>query len=129
MNIAIIGAGLAGLTAAYELRSTGSARAGAEDDLKVDVYEATDRLGGKLRTVAFEAGPTDMGAEAFMARRQDAVDFFTELGLAGSLVEPSGLRSLVWVDGETRGLPTGGVILTFTFSGLISGRNSRARRL
>ena len=110
MNIAIIGAGLAGLTAAYELRSTGSARAGEVDDLKVDVYEATDRLGGKLHTVAFEAGPTDMGAEAFMARRQDAVDFFTELGLAGSLVEPSGLRSLVWVNGETRGLPTGGVM-------------------
>ena len=110
MNIAIIGAGLAGLTAAYELRSTGSARAGKEDDLKVDVYEATDRLGGKLHTVAFEAGPTDMGAEAFMARRQDAVDFFTELGLADSLVEPSGLRSLVWVDGEARGLPTGGVM-------------------
>lgn len=110
MNIAIIGAGLAGLTAAYELRSMGSARAGEEDDLKVDVYEATDRLGGKLHTVAFEAGPTDMGAEAFLARRQDAVDFFTELGLADSLVEPSGLRSLVWVDGEARGLPTGGVM-------------------
>ncbi|MGV0380343.1 protoporphyrinogen oxidase [Corynebacterium lehmanniae] len=110
MNIAIIGAGLAGLTAAFELRSTGSARAGEEDDLKVDVYEATDRLGGKLHTVAFEAGPTDMGAEAFMARRQDAVEFFTELGLADSLVEPSGLRSLVWVDGEARALPTGGVM-------------------
>jgi len=110
MNIAIIGAGLAGLTAAYELRSTGSARAGEEDDLKVDVYEATDRLGGKLHTVAFEAGPTDMGAEAFLARRQDAVEFFTELGLADSLVEPSGLRSLVWVDGEARALPTGGVM-------------------
>ena len=109
MNIAIIGAGLAGLTAAYELHTL-SAEAGAEDDLKVDVYEATDRLGGKLHTVAFEAGPTDMGAEAFLARRQDAVDFFTELGLAGSLVEPSGLRSLVWVDSETRGLPTGGVM-------------------
>ena len=110
MNIAIIGAGLAGLTAAYELRSTGSARAGEKDDLKVDVYEATDRLGGKLHTVAFEAGPTDMGAEAFLARRQDAVGFFTELGLADSLVEPSGLRSLVWVDGEARALPTGGVM-------------------
>lgn len=110
MNIAIIGAGLAGLTAAFELRSTGSARAGEDDDLKVDVYEATDRLGGKLHTVAFEAGPTDMGAEAFMARRQDAVDFFTEVGLGDSLVEPSGLRSLVWVDGEARPLPTGGVM-------------------
>ncbi|WP_273412876.1 protoporphyrinogen oxidase [Corynebacterium appendicis] len=101
MNIAIIGAGLAGLTAAYELRGT---------DMKVDVYEATDRIGGKLHTVAFEGGPTDMGAEAFMARRKDAVDFFTELGLEDSLVEPSGLRSLVWVDGEARQLPTGGVM-------------------
>lgn len=109
MNIAIIGAGLAGLTAAYEL-SADFVHAEGKDDLKVDVYEATDRLGGKLHTVAFEAGPTDMGAEAFMARRQDAVDFFTELGLADSLVEPSGLRSLVWVDGEARGLPTGGVM-------------------
>ena len=36
MNIAIIGAGLAGLTAAYEL-GAGSARAGSNDDLKVDV--------------------------------------------------------------------------------------------
>ena len=101
MNIAIIGAGLAGLTAAYELRNS---------DHKVDVYEATDRIGGKLYTVAFEAGPTDMGAEAFMARRKDAVEFFTEVGVGDSLVEPSGLRSLVWVDGEARGLPTGGVM-------------------
>ena len=101
MNIAIIGAGLAGLTAAYELRNSGH---------KVDVYEATDRIGGKLYTVAFEAGPTDMGAEAFMARRKDAVEFFTEVGVGDSLVEPSGLRSLVWVDGEARGLPTGGVM-------------------
>ena len=101
MKIAIIGAGLAGLTAAYELRGT---------DTKVDVYEATDRIGGKLHTVAFEGGPTDMGAEAFMARRQDAVDFFTELGLKDSLVEPSGLRSLVWVDGQARQLPTAGIM-------------------
>ena len=101
MKIAIIGAGLAGLTAAYELRGT---------DTKVDVYEATDRIGGKLHTVAFEGGPTDMGAEAFMARRQDAVDFFTELGLKDSLMEPSGLRSLVWVDGQARQLPTGGIM-------------------
>ncbi|MCQ4623987.1 protoporphyrinogen oxidase [Corynebacterium sp. CCUG 69979] len=106
MNIAIIGAGLAGLTAAYELRH---GRHDGRDD-KVDVYEATDRIGGKLYTVAFEAGPTDMGAEAFMARRRDAVEFFESLGLGDSLVEPSGLRSLLWSGGAVRELPTGGVM-------------------
>ena len=108
MNIAIIGAGLAGLTAAYELRKLSSNE--DTDEAKIDVYEATDRIGGKLYTVAFEAGPTDMGAEAFLARREDAVEFFTELGLGDSLVEPSGLRSLIWSNGEARGLPTGGVM-------------------
>ena len=105
-KIAIIGAGLGGLTTAYELSKLGP----DGDKLTVDIYEATDRIGGKLHTVAFEAGPTDMGAEAFMARRTDAVEFFTELGLKDSLVEPSGLRSLVWVDGEARQLPTGGIM-------------------
>lgn len=105
MNIAIIGAGLAGLTAAYELSH---GRDGRDD--KIDVYEATDRIGGKLYTVAFEAGPTDMGAEAFMARRRDAVEFFESLGLGDSLVEPSGLRSLVWAGGTAHELPTGGVM-------------------
>ncbi|WIM68025.1 protoporphyrinogen oxidase [Corynebacterium breve] len=103
MKFAIIGAGLAGLTSAYELRKQ-------DKDAVIDVYEATDRIGGKLFTVPFEAGPTDMGAEAFLARRKDAVEFFTELGLADSLVHPSGLRSLVYSGGETKELPAGGVM-------------------
>lgn len=101
MNIAIIGAGLAGLTAAYELRDSGHS---------VDMYEATDRIGGKLYTVAFDAGPTDMGAEAFIARRKEVAELVAELGLEDSLVQPSGLRSLLYVDGETRALPAGGVM-------------------
>ncbi len=58
MKIAIIGAGLAGLTAAWELRSH-----------EVYVFEAAGRIGGKLHTVPFNGGPTDMGAEAFIRRR------------------------------------------------------------
>ena len=104
MKVAIIGAGLAGLSCAYEL---GTAEG---SDVEVDVYEATDRIGGKLLTVPFEAGPTDMGAEAFMARRKDAVEFFHQLGLADALVEPSGLGSLVYVDGRTEPLPRAGIM-------------------
>lgn len=99
MKIAIIGAGLAGLTAAYELR-----------DHEVYVFEAADRIGGKLHTVPFNDGPTDMGAEAFVARRSDAVAFFEELGLGDKLVTPSGLRPRVYTGGELHFLPQGGVM-------------------
>ncbi|MDN6130965.1 MAG: FAD-dependent oxidoreductase, partial [Corynebacterium casei] len=70
MRIAIVGAGLAGLTAAYELREVAAA-----EDSQVDVFEASDRIGGKLFTVPFNDGPVDLGAEAFLARREDAVEF------------------------------------------------------
>lgn len=101
MRIAIIGAGLAGLTAAYELRG---------EDRQVDVFEAAGRIGGKLYTVPFNDGPTDMGAEAFLARREDAVEFFHSLGLADQLVTPSGKRSLVYSQGELTNLPAPSVM-------------------
>lgn len=107
LNIAIIGAGLAGLTAAYELRRLNDAR-GAE--ATISVFEADGRIGGKLHTVGFSDGPVDMGAEAFLARRQDMVDFVTELGLADQLVHPSNLRPRVYSQGELHFLPAGGVM-------------------
>ena len=100
---AVIGAGLAGLTSAYEIRQ-------ADPEAVVHVFEAEDRIGGKLFTVPFESGPTDMGAEAYLALRSDATDFFTGLGLADELVSPSGARSLVYTGGELKALPTGGVM-------------------
>lgn len=98
MRIAVIGAGLAGLTAAVEIRRQAP-------DSHIDVYEATERIGGKLHTAAFASGPTDVGAEAFLARRVDAVEFFESLGLGDSIVHPSGLSSLVYTGGETQSLP------------------------
>lgn len=99
MKIAIIGAGLAGLSAAWQIHAL-------NPDAAVDVFEATDRIGGKLYTVAFAAGPTDMGAEAYLAYRKDATEFFAELGLSESLVAPSGLPSQIYSGGSCHALPT-----------------------
>ncbi|APT83951.1 protoporphyrinogen oxidase [Corynebacterium aquilae] len=93
MKIAIIGAGLAGLVAAYELR----------DDADVTVFEASDRIGGKLFTVPFSCGPVDMGAEAFLNYRADAREFFDELGL--ERVYPSTAKPAVYVDGALHPMP------------------------
>lgn len=99
MRIAIIGAGLAGLTAAYELR-----------DHDIEVFEAADRIGGKLHTVPFQHGRVDVGAEAFLARHSAAQDFFAELGLSEQIVAPSGLRSLIYSQGVAHPIPATGVM-------------------
>ncbi|KQB84407.1 protoporphyrinogen oxidase [Corynebacterium oculi] len=98
MRYAIIGAGLAGLTCAYEITRR-------DPQAAVEVYEAADRIGGKLFTVPFETDPVDMGAEAFVARDASAVEFFTDLGLAEHLVHPSHLRSLLYTGGAAVELP------------------------
>ncbi|WPF66401.1 MULTISPECIES: protoporphyrinogen oxidase [unclassified Corynebacterium] len=98
MRYAIIGAGLAGLTCAYEITRQ-------DPQAAVEVYEAADRIGGKLLTVPFETGPVDMGAEAFVARDAAAVEFFQELGLGEHLVYPSALRSLLYTGGASVELP------------------------
>lgn len=103
MRVAIIGAGLAGLSAAFEVRQL-------VPDATIDVFEATDRIGGKLRTVAFNDGPTDMGAEAFLAVRSDALEFFEQLGIADRVVHGSGLSSLVYSEGALHDLPQGQIM-------------------
>ena len=98
MRIAIIGAGLSGLTAAWEIHYQ-------RPDVEIEVFEAADRIGGKLYTVPFTAGPTDMGAEAYLAIRADATQFFTQLGLRDELVKPSGLPSLLYFNDAVHEMP------------------------
>lgn len=96
-RIAVVGGGVSGLTAAYRLRTL-------LPDAAITVFEPA-RLGGKVRTVDVGGVTADVGAEAFLARRPEAVDLATELGL--SLVHPSSARASVRAGGRTVGLPSG----------------------
>ncbi|MCX7491914.1 protoporphyrinogen oxidase [Corynebacterium sp. P6129] len=122
-SYAIIGAGLAGLTAAREIHTL-------DPDAHIDVFEATDRIGGKLHTVAFDAGPTDMGAEAYLAFRADATEFFTELGLADRIVHPGPHTSMIYSGGRLHPLPHDtvmGIPSASASLGDLVGEDTRAR--
>ncbi|WGX98254.1 NAD(P)/FAD-dependent oxidoreductase [Nocardioides sp. L-11A] len=90
----VVGAGIAGLTAARTLADAG---------LDVLVLEATDRPGGKLRAGEVAGVTVDVGAEAMLHRRPEGTALATGLGLP--LVHPTAATSRVWTREALRRLP------------------------
>ncbi|HXZ63760.1 MAG TPA: protoporphyrinogen oxidase [Streptosporangiaceae bacterium] len=94
--VAIIGGGVAGLSAAFLLRDAG---------LTVTVLEGSPRLGGKLAVSEVAGVPVDAGAEALLARRPEGTGIIAELGLAGELEVPGTTSAGIWTRGRVRPLP------------------------
>jgi oxygen-dependent protoporphyrinogen oxidase len=101
-RVVVVGGGIAGLAAAHEL----AGRPG----VSVTLCEASERLGGKIRTEAFAGVDLDLGPDAFLARRPEAVTLCRELGLEDELVAPATTSASVWVGGRLRRLPAGLVL-------------------
>lgn len=98
----VVGGGIAGLAAAHHLAD--------EPELAVTVCEAGPRLGGKVRTEEFAGVALDLGPDAFLARRPEAVELCGQLGLAEELVAPATTTAYVWARGRLRRLPEGLVL-------------------
>ncbi|NPC97984.1 protoporphyrinogen oxidase [Nocardioides sp. zg-DK7169] len=94
MRVAVVGAGLAGLTAAHDLAARGS---------EVVVLEAADRVGGKVRRADVAGVTVDVGAEAMLNRRPEGVGLAAELGL--EVEHPAVTSSRIWTRGALRPLP------------------------
>jgi len=102
-RIVVVGGGITGLAAAYELRR-------AAPDAELVLLEATDRLGGKILTTTFAGRPLDAGADAFLARVPAAIELCAELGLVDELVSPVERTAYVFSRGALHRLPDGLVV-------------------
>ncbi len=102
-HIVVVGGGIAGLAAAWELTQQGP-------DVRVTVCESAEAAGGKLATTGFADTRVDLAADAFLARRPEALDLCRELGLADELVAPATGRAFVWARGALRPLPDGQIL-------------------
>jgi protoporphyrinogen/coproporphyrinogen III oxidase len=96
VDLAVIGAGITGLATAWEATQRGA---------EVVVLDASERVGGKLRTSMLAGTPLDEAADGFLARVPEAVALCSELGIETELVSPATGHAYVWSQGELRELP------------------------
>jgi protoporphyrinogen/coproporphyrinogen III oxidase len=98
-RVAVVGAGITGLAAAYRLlHSMG-------EGVEVAVFEAGARPGGKISTTQVGGIPVEAGADSFVVRKPWAVDLCNELGLGEELVVPGAAGAYVWTDGRLTSFP------------------------
>jgi protoporphyrinogen/coproporphyrinogen III oxidase len=76
--VAIVGAGVAGLTAAYRLKRRG---------IRVVVYEASERAGGVIMTERREGYLAELGPNSLVAGGGSLAEILSQLGLDASRVE------------------------------------------
>lgn len=72
-KVIIIGAGPAGLTAAYELLKDNS------DQYEVTIIEETNEIGGISRTVRYNGNRMDIGGHRFFSKDQEVMEFWENL--------------------------------------------------
>ena len=89
----VVGAGIAGLSAARDLAAAG---------LSVLVLEGSAGVGGKLRLATVAGVEIDVGAESMLARRPEAVELAAELGI--EVVHPASGSSQLWTRESLRPL-------------------------
>lgn len=100
-RVAVVGGGIAGLTAAWDL-----ARRGAE----VTLYEAGRRLGGAVAPHVLAGVRCDAGAEAFATRTTAVRQLIEDLGLTERIVSPNPAGAWLQIPGLAAPLPATGLL-------------------
>jgi oxygen-dependent protoporphyrinogen oxidase len=101
MRTAIIGGGIAGLAAAYELEEARKAGAAVEYTL----FEARERLGGSLATEIVDGMVLERGPDSFISEKPAAAELCRELGLGAELTPSNDAARKTYVVVHNRLVP------------------------
>ena len=106
-RIAVVGAGITGLTAAHELTRAGHA---------VTVFEARSEAGGAIRTIQRDGWLVEAGPNTLLLRDRSFDGFFSETGLDGELqvANPESDKRFIVRGGRPHALPQGPLGAVFT---------------
>ena len=110
-QVIVVGAGVAGLTAAYTLQQRG---------VSVTVLEGSERIGGRVHTDCVEGFAIDAGAQFLSADYSNLLGLIDVLGSRSALTETSRCSAIVRA-GRPRRVRAGRP-LSLLLGGLVSGR-------
>jgi oxygen-dependent protoporphyrinogen oxidase len=100
VRVVVVGAGVAGLAAALEVRAL-------RPDADVVVLEGGHRVGGKVAVSEVAGLAVDEGADSMLTRVPDGLALARAAGLEAELVAPAVGQASVWSRGVLRPLPAG----------------------
>ncbi|ASF38730.1 protoporphyrinogen oxidase [Halobacillus halophilus] len=122
-RVLVVGGGISGLTAAYYLQKEQKQK---NLPLDVQLIEASDQLGGKIKTEKRDGFTIERGPDSFLARKESAARLAEEVGLGDQLVPNGTGQSYILVNGKLHKMPSGSFmgiptrIRPFLFSGLFT---------
>lgn len=93
-RVAVVGGGIAGLAAAWQLRRRGLAE---RREVEVRLVEGEGRLGGRIASERREGFLVEAGPDSFVVRKPAAVELAGEVGLGGRLVGTRPEHQRVWL--------------------------------
>src|SRR5580658_5831983 len=101
MRTAIIGGGIAGLAAAYELEKARAAGAAVEYAL----FESSDQLGGALASEIVNGAVLERGPDSFLTEKPAAAELCRELGIGADLIPSNDAARKTYVVVKNRLIP------------------------
>ncbi len=115
MDIVVVGAGISGLSTAYYLRRL-------LPEAGVTVVEASDRVGGKIRSERVNGYLIEAGCNGFLDSKPHILELCEHLGVSQELMRAneSSSRRFIYADGKLRELPTS--LREFIYSDVVSWR-------
>ena len=101
-TVLVIGGGITGLSALYELQKWKNSNG---TDVRLVLAEASNQLGGKIRTIIQDEFVMEAGADSIVARKMEEMTLFEELGLGKEVVYNATGRSFIYSDGQLKLIP------------------------
>jgi oxygen-dependent protoporphyrinogen oxidase len=101
MRVAIVGGGIAGLSAAYEMEK---ARA-AGTDVEYTLFESRNQLGGSLASENIDGVVLERGPDSFLSEKPAGAELCRELGLGDQLVPSNDANRKTYIVVKNRLVP------------------------